>query len=124
MIITGKTYEIEKTIKLIKNNFKISNCERINYLLGIKVEKKGHKYSISQRNYIENILSKFKVNNTRKAKTRCTGDNTNENKNLFDKTIYKSALGSLIYLAKCNRPDICFAVSKASPNAENPNISD
>ena len=68
MIITGKTYEIEKTIKLIKNNFKISNCERINYLLGIKVEKKGYKYSISQRNYIENILSKFKVNNTRKAK--------------------------------------------------------
>ena len=124
MIITGKTQEIKNTISLIKNNFKISNCERINYLLGIKVEKKGKKYSISQTNYIENILTKFKVNNTRKAKTPCTGDNINENNNLFDKTTYKSALGSLIYLAKCSRPDICFAVSKASRNAEKPTISD
>lgn len=83
MIITGTKTEIHKTINLIKNRFKISNCGPINYLLGIKVEKQDFKYSISQISYIENILSKFKINNTRKAKTPCTGDNLNENKQHF-----------------------------------------
>ena len=124
MIITGKSIEISKTIRTIKNKFKISKCEHINYLLGIKVENNNFRYSVSQTNYIENVLSKFKVHNTRKAKTPCTGDNVNENRNPFDKTTYKSALGSLIYLAKCTRPDISFAVNKAAKNAENPTISD
>ena len=124
MIITGLSQEIFNTIKIIKNNYKISNCEYINYLLGIKVDSNNFNYSISQVSYINNILSKFGVNNTRKAKTPCTGDNINENHNPFDKTTYKSALGSLIYLAKCSRPDISFAVNKAARNAENPTISD
>jgi len=124
MIITGKSIEISKTIRTIKNKFKILKCEHINYLLGIKVENNNFRYSVSQTNYIENVLSKFKVHNTRKAKTPCTGDNVNENRNPFDKTTYKSALGSLIYLAKCTRPDISFAVNKAAKNAENPTISD
>jgi len=48
MIITGNDQEISKTIKLIKEKFKISNCERINYLLSIKVEKRNNSYLISQ----------------------------------------------------------------------------
>jgi len=124
MIITDKDQEISKTIKLIKEKFKISNCERINYLLSITVEKQNNSYLISQITYIKNILSKFKINNTPKTNTPCTGDNINENNNPFNKTTYKSALGSLIYLAKCSCPDISFAVNKATRKAENPNISD
>ncbi len=124
MIITGKDFEIRETIRLIKSNFKISNCGPLKYLLGIKVEKHGYKYSISQSKYIEDILQKFNVNNIRRAKTPCTGDNPDENKEPFNKTIYKSALGSLIYLSKCTRPDIAFSVNKAARNAENPTISD
>jgi len=30
----------------------------------------------------------------------------------------------LIYLSKCSRPDIAYAVNKAARNAENPTISD
>jgi len=44
--------------------------------------------------------------------------NNNEH---FDKTIYKSAVRSLIYQAKCTRPDIIFAVGKVTRNSENPN---
>jgi len=48
----------------------------------------------------------------------------NENHNPFDKTTYKSALGSLTYLTKCTHHDISFTVTKASRNAENPSVSD
>jgi len=86
--------------------------------------KNNLNYSISQTNYLDNILSKFRVSNTNKAKTTCTEDNINENHNSFDKTIYKSFLGSLIYLSKCTQPDISFVVNKTGRNAENPTVSD
>jgi len=123
-LLQVRTKIFPKPFKLIKEKFKISNCERINYLLGIKVEKKNNSYLISQTTYIKNILSKFKINNNPKTNTPCTGDNINENNNPFNKTKYKSALGSLIYLTICSRPDISFSVNKAARKAKNPNISD
>jgi len=47
-----------------------------------------------------------------------------ENKQVFDKTTYKSAIGMLIFLSKCTRPDIAFAVNKAARNSESPTVSD
>lgn len=44
--------------------------------------------------------------------------------NIFNRTTYKSALGSLIYLAKCSRLDIVFAVNRAARNADEPTFSD
>ncbi|KAL6596801.1 hypothetical protein U3516DRAFT_787411 [Neocallimastix sp. 'constans'] len=61
----------------------------------------------------------------RKRKTPCTGDNTiSKNNKPFNKTIYKSAIGSLIYLSKCTRLDIAFSVNKAARKSEKPTISD
>jgi len=39
-MITGERMEINHAINIIKNNFKRSESEPINYILGIKVEKK------------------------------------------------------------------------------------
>ncbi len=125
MVIAGETKYIKEIITKIKRKFKISNCGPIEYILGIKVEKQNNSYIISQKSYIENMLDKFNINNTRKRKTPCTGDNDiSENKKPFDKTTYKSAIGSLIYLSKCTRPEISFAVNKASRKCEQPTISD
>jgi len=65
------------------------------------------------------------MQNARPRNTPCTIiDAKTENKNPVDKTKYKSAIGSLIYLAKCTRPDISFAVNKAARKSEEPNESD
>jgi len=125
MIITGIENETNKIIKRIKENFKISNSGDLNYILGIEIENKNNIYYISQKNYINNILERFNINNIKKSKTPCTGDNIKtENKKEFNKTIYKSAIGALIFLSKCTRPDITFAVHKAARNCEEPTISD
>jgi len=71
------------------------------------------------------LLQKFKVSNIRKTKTPCSNiTKTIKNDEHFDKTIYKSAVGSLIYLARCTRPDITFAVGKVARNSENPTMAD
>ena len=125
IIITGLDYELINSIYKIKNKFSISKCEPINYILGIKVEQDNFNYTISQKAYIENLLSKYNISNTKKCKTPCTGENyKSKNNNLFNKTIYKSAIGSLIHLAKCSRPDISFAVNNAARYCESPTISD
>jgi len=61
MLITGIKEEIFDIINIIKNNFKISKCEEINHILGLNVRKNKFGYTISQENYIENILKKFNI---------------------------------------------------------------
>ncbi len=39
-------------------------------------------------------------------------------------TTFKSAVGSLMYLARCTRPDIAYAVGKVARNSENPTLDD
>jgi hypothetical protein len=40
------------------------------------------------------------------------------------KTLYRSAVGNLLYLAIATRPDILFSVSKASRKNKNPTLED
>ena len=66
------------------------------------------------------------MNNTRKRKTPFTKDNdiSKNKKKHLDKTLYKNAVGSLIYLSKYTIPEIPFTVNKASKKREQPTISD
>jgi len=125
MVITGNNNEIKNITLIIKGKFKISKSEPINFILGIKVVNINNTYIISQEGFINNILEKFNIKHTRKTYTPCMNDNIkDENTKPFDKTVYKSAIGMLIYLSKCTRPDISFAVHKAARNSENPTVSD
>ena len=126
LLITGINNNIHDIIKKIKKSFKISKCNPADYILGINIERNNFQYSVNQIQFIKNILEKFKVTNIKKSKTPCTNNYTitNNNDQEFDKTTYKSAIGSLIYLARCTRPDISFAVSKASRCVEHPTFSD
>ena len=126
MIISGFFHNIYNIIQKIKLNYSISNCQPINFFLGISIEKNNeYLYTISQKAFIENLLNRYNINNFRKSNTPCTGENTiSKNTNPFDITTYKSAIGSLIHLAKCSRPDIAFAVNYAARFCEHPTISD
>jgi len=39
MVITGEDKEIKRIVNIIKNNFKVSKVEPINYILDIKIDK-------------------------------------------------------------------------------------
>ena len=124
-VITGLKIEIQKIINIIKNNFKISKFEQINYIFGIEVKKIDNKYIISQINYINKILENFNIKNTRKVSTPCVSDYIKgENNRPFNRTVNKSAIVMLIYLSKCIRPYISFSVHKAARISENPIITD
>lgn len=99
MLITGEENIIDEVTAKIKNKFKISKCNQVDFILGIKVEKIKNMYIISQKSLIDNILKRFNINNRKKKDTPCTGINDiSENIEEFDKTKYKSAIGALTYL--------------------------
>jgi len=66
MIITRGKYEIKMATNIIKNNFKVSKEESINYIRGIKVEKEDNKYIISQIGFIEKLLKTVNIKYTKK----------------------------------------------------------
>lgn len=70
-------------------------------------------------------MDRFNMKNIRIIKIHCTDDNiVNKNKTPFDKTIYKSAIGYLIYLSKWIKSDITYSVNKVARKSEEPNILD
>ena len=76
---------------------------------------KKHFLNVDFHNPIKDLLQKFKITNIRKSRTPCsTITKSPKNDKPFDKTIFKSAIGSLIYLSRCTRPDITFAIGKAA----------
>ena len=88
-----------------------------------KKKKKNFNYTISQIQLIDEILQKFKVTNIRKIKMTCSEVNKlSINNKRFDKTTYKSAIGSLIFLARCTRSDIAYATGKVARHSKNPTI--
>jgi hypothetical protein len=103
------------------DNGEISHC------LGliIKRDRKNKILSISQSNYVENILVKFGMQNSRPVATplepgvqfykMADGDS------VFDVKTYQQAIGSLTYAAICTRPDISAAVGALSQFMANPN---
>jgi len=69
MIISSNNYEINDIINKIKSKFKISNYGPIKYLLGITIEQTKFEYRISQTNFIENLLSNYKITQNKRTNT-------------------------------------------------------
>ena len=66
LLITGIKSKINKINKLYikkrKKKFKISKCNKVDYLLGIKIEKNNFNYIILQTQLINDIFTKIQIN--------------------------------------------------------------
>ena len=74
--------------------------------------------------YVIEVLEKFNMNNEKPLRNTkpITDDKLRNIK--FNQTTYRSAIGKLLYIAICTRPDILFSVSKAARKSNNPNMED
>ena len=124
----------------VSNDLKLLACEKraicdkfdmvdngeIRFCLGLTIKRDRARkiITISQPNYIENVLIKFGMENSRPVATPLEPGvkfyKTTENDALFDVNKYQKAIGSLTYAAICTRPDISAAVSALSSFMSNP----
>ncbi|GJY32683.1 retrotransposon protein, putative, ty1-copia subclass [Tanacetum coccineum] len=101
------------------------------YVLGIKIYRDMSKrlIGLSQDTYLDKILKRFKMENSKKwnlplhhgikiSKDLCPKSNAELDK--MSRVPYASAIGSIMYVMTCRRPDVPFALSMVSRRQQNP----
>ena len=100
-------------------------------ILGMRItrDRKNRKLTLSQSEYIEKVLERFKMQDAKPVSTplaihfKLTKEmcpKTQEEIDYMSKVPYSSAVGSLMYAMVCTRPDIAHAVGVVSRYMSNP----
>eukprot|EP00253_Pinus_taeda_P020410 PITA_20410 len=115
-------YLIENFKSVIKEEFEMTYMGLLRYFLGIKVDQNKNGIFISQAKYVNEVLGRCDMQDNKVAITptlmglKLSKEDSNKD---FDPSVYKSIVGSLIYLT-ATRPDITHAVSLISKFMERP----
>ena len=134
VIIIGKDLKEINRLKIaLEAEYKISDLGPIKHCLGWEINRKREKgiLTINQKQYTKDILKRFGIEECKAAVTpACTNTTfrksmcpqTREERKLMKDIPYLEALGSLLYLATCTRPDIAMAVSELARFASDPGM--
>lgn len=77
---------------------------------------------MSQKSYVNKMLERTEMKDCRSRETPCKAklDYTENAEKMTNSRKYREAVGSLIYLSTCTRPDLSFVLSKLSQHFDNP----
>ncbi|GKC70655.1 putative ribonuclease H-like domain-containing protein [Tanacetum coccineum] len=98
--------------QMMHKRFQMSSIGELTFFLGLQVQYKEDGIFISQDKYVTDILKKFDFTTVKAASTLIETNkalNKDEEAEDVDVHLYRSMIGSLMYLT-ASRPDIMFAV--------------
>jgi hypothetical protein len=124
LLIGTSIKELNELENQIASQYKIKILGNLQKIIGMQwTRDRSSKTSfLHQTDYASQIVSQFGFDNVKPENTPALDYPENENAKLpCDKEKYQQAVGSLIYLSTQTRPDIMYAVSKASEYMSNPN---
>ena len=125
-IIGPKLDTIKAFIKNLKQFFKLKELGLIKDYLGIEVEYKEHSLKLYQTKYIDKILARFDMNNTKTYNTpmdnRAKLDPNKAQALKEDIKWFQALIGCLLFLMLATRPDIAYSVILLARFASNPSI--
>ncbi|GJY51699.1 uncharacterized mitochondrial protein-like protein, partial [Tanacetum coccineum] len=111
--------------KLMHEKFQMSSLGELTFFLGLQVQQKKDGIFISQDKYVDEILKKFGFTKVKTASTPIETQKPllkDENGEEVDVYMYRSMIGSLMYLTS-SRPDIMFVVGAYARYQVNPKVS-
>eukprot|EP00253_Pinus_taeda_P021617 PITA_21617 len=126
MLLVGNDKEIIQDLKTnFSSKFDMIDLGAANYILGmeIKTDRTKRKLWLNQRKYVETILQRFNMQDSKPVKVpisvgvKLSVENcpkTHEKVEDMSHVPYASAVGSLMYAMVCTRPDITYAVGVLS----------
>lgn len=117
LIIAASNDKIMKKVKeMLSAKFKMKDLGSLKHFLGIDFKQSDGCVKMSQEKYVNKILERFNMQNCKPRETPCDQklDYTENAVKMDDVRMYREAVGSLIYLTTCTRPDLSFVVSKLS----------
>lgn len=117
LIIAANNQERLKEVKeILSERFKIKDLGQLKHFLGIDFNQSDGFVKMTQEKYTDKILQRFDMQNCRIRETPCKQKllYTEDAVKMKDVKMYREAVGSLIYLTTCTRPDLSFVVSRLS----------
>jgi len=130
LLVLTETQHVMDEIKVIRcERFKMKDIGQLHYCLGISIvqNKENSSVYIHQNQYIENMLKKFHMSDSKIVSTptdvnvkSCKDDGFSQPE---DKVLYQSLVGSLLYFAIATKPDISYAVRVVAQFCAGPNQS-
>lgn len=117
LIIAASNEKVMKDVKeMLSEKFKMKDLGRLKHFLGIDFIHSDGSVKMSQEAYVHRILERFNMQNCKPRETPCDLKlhYTEDAVKMCDVKMYREAVGSLIYLTTCTRPDLSFVVSKLS----------
>ena len=133
LLIVGKDMNEVNTVKAdLGKEFQMDDRGDVEYILGIHVvrDRTARTLRMLQTQYAIDVARKFNMEHSKcrlkvpmHPKTKFTSDDcptSQEDIDAMKKIPYRSAIGSLMYLATCTRPDISYAVSMCASFMHNP----
>ena len=126
-IVFGATsdYLLKTFVDSMTSTFEMSMVGELTYFLGLQIKQTKEGIFLSQTKYAINLLKKFKLEKSSHYKTPMGSTqklSKDENGVDVDQTLYRSMIGSLLYLT-ASRPDIMFSVCLCARYQANPKES-
>ena len=116
---------VQHFVKQMQSKFETSLVGELTYFLGLQVKQMEDSIFLSQSKYAKNIVKKFGMENASQKRTpapthlKLTKDEKGVS---VDQSLYKSMIGSLLYLT-ASRPDIAFAAGVCARYQADPKVS-
>ena len=113
--------------KILKREFKVTDLGNLHWILGIKIDFTPSGITLSQRAYIEKILSRFGMENCHAVSTpidpkhRLQASKPEDRLESDEISTYQQMIGSLMYAVTGTRPDLAYTVSHLSQFSSSPN---
>ncbi|GJX75492.1 transposable element [Tanacetum coccineum] len=126
MLVAAKDMEEIKKLKILLNTeFDMKDLGAARKILGMEIirDRKHGKLFLSQKSYIEKIISRFGMSSAKSVNTPFSANfrlstayapQSEAEIEYMSRIPYASAVGSLMYVMVCTRPDIAHAMSVVS----------
>lgn len=113
LIAAKNSKNIDDTIALIENTYKIKKLGYPKRFLGYEITKCDDGIFLHQTKYIEEKLTLYKLQDCNTAETPMLplANHNISQKDHPKQYDYKAVIGALLYLSNATRPDVAFAVS-------------
>jgi hypothetical protein len=120
--IIGTPEDIEEASSYLMSEFEMKDLGKTKFCLGLQLEHSPAGILVHQSTYAQKVLERFGFKDAYPSKTPMIGRSLQPDKDPFrpkeegeeilgPEFPYLSAIGALMYLANCTRPDIAFAVN-------------
>jgi hypothetical protein len=125
LVVGSNMQDINLLNKKLANSFVMKDLGATKKILGMRITRDGknHKLTLSQGEYIEKVLERFRMQNAKPVSTPLANHfkltkemcpKTQEEIKYMSRVPYSSTIGSLMYVMVCTRPDIAHAVGVVS----------